>query len=83
MSTPQNDDAQRDMEQRALRNVRALVDKYEDSDARESQSTRRLVIGVVAFILVGFIAVLGYLQFTRPKQPESAVVIPPPGKAPR
>ena len=29
MSSPPNDDAQRDMEQRALRNVRGLVDKIE------------------------------------------------------
>ena len=83
MSSPPNDDAQRDMEQRALRNVRALVDKYEDSDARESRSTRRLVIGVVAFILVGFIAVLGYLQFTKRTEPGPALILPPPAKAPR
>ena len=83
MSTPQNDDAQRDMEQRALRNVRALVDKYEDSDARESQSTKRLITWVIGVIAVGFIAVLAYLQFTRPADPPKTLVLPPPTKAPR
>ena len=83
MSTPSNDDAQRELEQRALRNVRALVDKYEESDAREDQSTRRLMKGVIAFIVVAFVAVLGYLQFAKPKEPPKTLVLPPPAQAPR
>ena len=41
MNTPPHD-AQRDMEQRALRNVRALVDKYEDKDEHDQKSVRNL-----------------------------------------
>ncbi|MDQ3028258.1 MAG: hypothetical protein M3R58_17375, partial [Pseudomonadota bacterium] len=56
-----SDGAQRDMEQRALRNVRALVDKYEDKDASDQRSVRNLVVGIVATILV--LATAAYVAF--------------------
>jgi hypothetical protein len=83
MSTPRDDDAQREMEQRALRNVRALVDKYEDSDARDSRSTRRLLVGLFAFLAIGFIVVVGYFYLTAKNDPPRTLVLPPPNKAPR
>lgn len=60
MSTPP-DDAQREMEQRALRNVRSLVDKVEGLDADEKRRERRLVAGLVVVALVLALGVAGYL----------------------
>ena len=82
MSTP-SDDAQRDMEQRALRNVRALVDKYEDKDASDQRSVRDLVVGIVVTILV--LAAAAYVAFrlTDSDEPPRTVTLPPPAKVPR
>ncbi len=60
MSTP-SDDAQRNLEQRALRNVRGLVDKVEEIDAADKRRERRLLAGLVVAVLVGALAFAGYL----------------------
>ena len=56
MSAPPPNDTQRELEQRALRNVRGLVDKMEGIDALEKSQQRRyikfLVLGVVAVAIV-------------------------------
>lgn len=82
MSTP-NDDAQRQMEQRALRNVRALVDKYEGTEVSEQKSVRTLVVRIVAAILV--LTAGAYLAFrlTATDEPPRTVTLPPPAKVPR
>jgi len=82
MSTP-NDDAQRQMEQRALRNVRALVDKYEGRDASEQKSVRNLVVGIVVTILV--LAAAAYVAFrlTVRDEPPRTLTLPPPATVPR
>lgn len=82
MSTP-GDDAQRDLEQRALRNVRALVDKYEDKDAKDERSVRNLVVGIVVAILV--LAAVAYLAFrlTTKDEPARTLTLPPPGNVAR
>ena len=82
MSTP-SDDAQRDMEQRALRNVRALVDKYEDKDASDQRSVRNLVVGIVVAILV--LAAAAYVAFrlTVRDEPTRTLTLPPPANVPR
>lgn len=82
MSSP-NDDAQRDMEQRALRNVRALVDKYEDKDASDQKSVRNLVVGIVVTILV--LAAVAYAAFrlTAKDEPARTLTLPPPANVPR
>lgn len=51
MSTP-DDHAQRDLERRALRNVRDLVDKIEQGDKADRRTQRRLVVGVVAVMAI-------------------------------
>jgi hypothetical protein len=55
MSTP-SDDTQRELEQRALRNVRGLVDKVENQDLADKHSERRtlkaLAIGAVAVFAI-------------------------------
>ncbi|HUP98612.1 MAG TPA: hypothetical protein VM073_11750 [Usitatibacter sp.] len=82
MSTP-SEDAQREMEQRALRNVRALVDKYEDQDAQQARSVRRIVFWTVAIVL-GIVA-LSYLSWrlTARQVPTKTYDLPPPASAPR
>jgi hypothetical protein len=82
MSTP-SDDAQRELEQRALRNVRALVDKYEDQDASDAKSVRRTLIIIVAVIL-GIVGI-SYVSFrlTVREEPSKTIVLPPPANAPK
>ena len=82
MSTP-NDDAQRDMEQRALRNVRALVDKYEDKDARDQKTVRNLATGIVVSILVVAVLAFAVFRLTVPDEPAKTLILPPPANAPR
>ena len=56
MNAPQPNDTQRELEQRALRNVRGLVDKMEGIDAvdktRERRSLTLLLAGAVVFVLI-------------------------------
>ena len=56
MNAPHSDDAQRELEQRALRNVRGLVDKMEGIDALDKTQQRRylklLVAGGVVFVII-------------------------------
>ena len=47
MSTLPPDDTQRELEQRALRNVRGLVDKMEDLEAHDSRTQRRYLVAIV------------------------------------
>ena len=82
MSAP-GDDAQRDMEQRALRNVRALVDKIEDKDQLDRRSARKWVTIMVVGIFVVFAVLYGlWLAFAK-KEPARQIIIPPPAQAPK
>lgn len=47
MSSAPPNDAQRELEQRALRNVRGLVDKMEDLEAHDSRTQRRYLLAIV------------------------------------
>lgn len=82
MSTP-HDDAQREMEQRALRNVRALVDKFEGEDARKQKSARHLAVVIVVSILV--LAAVGFLaiRLTARDEAVQTLILPPPSNVPR
>ena len=53
----EHEDAQRAMEKRALRNVRGLVDKIEETDRREGAAQKRLLLGAVAVIVLILIGV--------------------------
>jgi len=79
MSMP-SDDAQRNLERKALRNVRALVDRIETTEELEGRALRRqvlVIIGVVvAVVLVAFV---GY-KLAVPERPAQTLVIPPPAK---
>lgn len=80
MSTP-GEDAQREMEQRALRNVRGLVDKIEVDDqlARRSQ-VRTLIALVLGAVLIAVLLGLAIAWGDRGRGGE--VVIPPPAPKP-
>ena len=80
MST-QDDDAQRSMEQKALRNVRALVDKIETTDELDRKAVRKqLTVIVVAVVVIFGVAFIAW-QVMAPRGQPRAVVIPPPANA--
>ena len=73
-----DDDAQRDLEQKALRNVRGLVDKIE---AEDEASNRKQLVAVV--IVVAMVAVAGgaYLvSRSKSTEGQTAIEIPAPTK---
>lgn len=54
MSTP-GDEAQRELERRALRNVRRLVDKLENTDEADAKTQKRLLaVLVIGALVVAF-----------------------------
>jgi hypothetical protein len=83
MSAP-GDDAQRDMEQRALRNVRALVDKIEDKDQLDRKAARKWVTVTAVVLIVAMGVIFGLSSFfSNKREPERTLVIPPPANAPK
>lgn len=80
MENPSNvstHDAQRELEQRALRNVRSLVDKLEGGERRDAERNMRFV----ALVLAGTAAVvaLGALAFwlvRGPVQSRTVTIVP-------
>ena len=73
-----SDDAQRELEQKALRNVRSLVDKIETEDRQGNQKQLVAVIVIVAF----FGALAAVYMVSRGKSADTArgpaIEIPPP-----
>jgi len=72
------DEAQRDLEQKALRNVRSLVDKIESEDQKGNQKQL-----VAVFIIIAIVAALAVVYMTsRGKGTDTnkgpAIEIPPP-----
>jgi len=76
VSTP-SDDAKREMEQRALRNVRGLVDKVEGLDADEKRRERRMLIALVVVALVGALGFAGWLAVRSDSSTGTTVTIQP------
>lgn len=74
MNAPQANDAQRDLEQRALRNVRGLVDKMEGIDASDLARQRRYMTAIVG-TAVAFAVALGIALWFSSSHSSSAVVI--------
>jgi hypothetical protein len=82
VSQPAGDDAQRDLEQRALRNVRGLVDRMEGDEARQRWTMRRYVV-VLAIVVVAF-ALASALLIRAAKEPAASKSITlPPAQAPK
>jgi cytochrome c-type biogenesis protein CcmH/NrfG len=72
------DDAQRELQQRSLRNVRALLDKLENEAAAERRTRKWLAVGLVASAAVLFGAV--YLV-AKPKGESRTIIVQPAGRA--
>ena len=80
MST-HDDDAQRSMEKKALRNVRALVDKIETTDELDRKAVRKQLTVIVVAVLVVFGAAFIGWQIMVPREQPRAIVLPPPANA--
>lgn len=59
MTSRPGEDAQRELEQHALRNVRGLVDRMESIEQSDRRTQRRLL----AWVLVGVLAVAGVVGY--------------------
>jgi hypothetical protein len=75
--TMPSDDAQREMQQRALRNVRGLVDKIESEDVLERASQRRVVLAVLVTLVVAAAAIVVWLGRSEADLAPRATVIDP------
>jgi hypothetical protein len=86
MNNPVDDDIQREMEQRALRNVRGLVDKMEDMQAHDSRTQRHYLVGIVLGALVVLLVLAGVLWIAGNRSRSEAYMIDasktPPREAP-
>ena len=79
--TNDTDDAQRNMEQKALRNVRALVDKIENTDDHDRKAVLATAVKIVVGVaVVTAIVAIAYVT-TRKEEPPRTLVLPPPGGA--
>lgn len=74
MSAP-SDDAQRELEKRALRNVRGLVDKVESQDLADKRSERRLLKALAIGAIVLFAAFAGLFAYMSGKERGKSVTI--------
>ena len=83
MSQPSHD-AQREMEQRALRNVRGLLDKMENHEAQEDRAVKKTVLTVIAGVVV-LVALVGIAMLLASGKRESTRTrtLPPPANAPK
>ena len=77
MSTS-SEDAQRELEQRALRNVRTLVDKIESTEEHDARVQRRLLLAIV----VGAVLVAATLGVVVVRQDKPRPVSIDPAKLP-
>jgi hypothetical protein len=73
MNTAQ-DDAQRELEQQALRNVRGLVDRIEALETTERRSERKLLL---ALLVVGLLMAIGAVVYMGRKEALPAPVVDP------
>ena len=79
MTTPPPDDAQRDLEQRALRNVRGLVDKMEEIEKVDRSTQRRLFGMIIAItVVVGAIVLAAVIYISRNPGVGKQITIEPP-----
>ena len=76
MSAPTND-AQREMEQRALRNVRGLVDKVEGQDLADRKAERRMLKGLAVGLVVLLAAFAGLFAYMSANPGGKTITIEP------
>ena len=75
-----SDDTRREMEQRALRNVRGLVDKIEHDDKADRRS-QRLILGGIAVGALVVALLLGTMLVRGDKARKDVLVTPPPASS--
>ena len=63
-TTVRNEDAQRELERRALRNVRALVDNLERRERIDARRGMRLVAGVLVGVMLAIAAAYAIVHWT-------------------
>ncbi len=69
------DDAQRTLEQRALRNVRDLVDKMESIEARDSRKQKRMLVGLIVGVTLVVGLILAGVVYVSHKQSGKSILI--------
>lgn len=77
-------DAQRELEQRALRNVRSLVDKLEKGERRDARRSLRLVAWLLVGLVIGAVAAYAVLRIRHGPLRSGEIPLhpsPPPGNA--
>ncbi len=80
------DEAQRDLERRALRNVRGLVDKLEQTDQADDRAQRRMLLAIFGGALVLVLAIAAFLLLRGDKHPQVPIdpaKLPPVQAGPR
>jgi hypothetical protein len=72
------------MEQRALRNVRGLIDKLEDREQAERWTPRQfiVVLGIVVTVLAVAAAVMVVVMKEK-RASQKMITLPPPAQAPK
>jgi hypothetical protein len=87
---PSSEDTQRQLEQRALRNVRGLVDKIDGIDSKATRDQKRMLVGLIVGVAVVVGGIVGTVVYVSHKQSGKPVVIDPaklppirPGPAPK
>ena len=83
MSSAPPDDTQRDLEQRALRNVRGLVDKMEDLEAHDARTQRRYLLAIVVGGALVCVVLAGLLWYFAHRGPSSSGQLIDVGKPPQ
>jgi hypothetical protein len=79
MSTPPGpDDTQRELEQRALRNVRGLVDTLDTMEKVDQRAQRRLFAMIVGGAVIGVALLAGVVVYIATKPGGNAIVIESP-----
>jgi len=75
-----SDDAHQELRQRALRNVRGLVDKM-DAEERQNRRAQRRLIGAVMIFAISFVAMVIAIVLVR-RSPETHMIVTTPEKTP-
>lgn len=69
-----SDDTQRELEQRALRNVRGLVEKMDDIQRSEKRAQKRVLGALVVAVALTILASVLLMERMAHRQPEGRVV---------
>jgi cytochrome c-type biogenesis protein CcmH/NrfG len=69
-------DAQRELEHRALRNVRGLVDRMEAEERAKGRSQKWIAVGLVAIAVVLIGAILALISYRKSEEARELTVTP-------